>query len=228
MIGSVERFGRTLVVAPHPDDEVLGAGGTMARLADAGLDVHVAIVTEGKPPAYSAEHLRAIKAEATAAHRILGVSATHWLAQPAAGLGELPHGTLNAALRKIVVDLAPDTILIPFLGDIHLDHQRVFLSSLVAARPHQSDYPRLILAYETMSETNWNAPYVTPPFVPNVFVGIEDTIGRKLEAMAAFGSQVRQPPHERSLETLRALATLRGATVHRAAAEAFVLIRDVV
>lgn len=227
MVASMEQFGRTLVVAPHADDEVLGAGGTMARLAEAGVEVHVAVVTEGQPPAYSDEYMRSLKSEAAEAHRMLGVKGTHWLAQPAAQLGELAHGRLNAALRRIVVDLDPRTIMIPFLGDIHLDHQRVFLSSLVASRPHQADYPRLILAYETMSETNWNAPYITPSFVPNMFIDIEGTLDRKLEAMAAFSSQLRAAPHERSLESLRALATLRGATVHRGAAEAFIVIRNV-
>jgi LmbE family N-acetylglucosaminyl deacetylase len=79
-----------------------------------------------------------------------------------------------------------------------------------------------------LSETNWNAPYLTPSFVPNVFFDIEATLSRKVEAMRLFASQLREAPHERSLEALRALAVLRGAAVHRAAAEAFVLIRHVV
>ena len=79
-----------------------------------------------------------------------------------------------------------------------------------------------------MSETNWNAPYLTPGFLPNVFIDITDTLDLKLEAMRAYGSQLRASPHERSVEALKALATLRGATVHRPAAEAFVLVRDVI
>ena len=99
---------------------------------------------------------------------------------------------------------------------------------MVAARPHQAAYPGTILAYETLSETNWNAPYLSPAFVPNVFVDITDTLETKLEAMRMYKSQLRAFPHERSVEALRALATLRGATVHRPAAEAFVLVRHVV
>ncbi|MEJ1157410.1 PIG-L deacetylase family protein [Prosthecomicrobium sp. N25] len=227
MIASIQSLGRTLVIAPHPDDEILGCGGTMARLAEAGLPVYVAVVTEGRAPAFPPEQVARVKAEAARAHAHLGVRETLWLGQPAAQLSEHPHAALNAAIRKAVLDVAPDTLLIPHLGDIHIDHQLVFLSSLVAARPHQAEYPPRILAYETMSETNWNAPYLTPPFVPNVFVDIGAQLGRKLEAMALFESQVKQPPHERSVETLRALATLRGATVHRTAAEGFVLIRNV-
>ncbi len=228
MMAIAEEFGRTLVVAPHPDDEVLGAGGTMARLADAGAEVGVAIVTTGRPPQYSADSVATTRNEAKAAHAALGIAETFWLDQPAAQLAETPHGELNAALGKVIADFSPSTLLLPFLGDIHIDHTLVFLSSLVAARPNRPDYPRCILAYETLSETNWNAPYVTPGFIPNVFVDIADTLDRKLAAMQMFQSQLRQSPNERSVETLRALAVLRGSTVHCPAAEGFVQIRRVV
>jgi LmbE family N-acetylglucosaminyl deacetylase len=218
---------RALVIAPHPDDEVLGAGGTMARLAEGGLEVVVLVVTQGKPPAYPPQQVERVRAEAAEAHRHLGVARTVWLDFPAAGLAETPHGALNQAIGRVVAECDPQLMLVPFPGDIHVDHQRVFTSALVAARPHQAIYPATVLAYETMSETNWNAPYLTPAFVPNVFVDISDQLARKLGAMALFRSQVRPAPHERSLDSLRALATLRGATVHREAAEGFVLVRHV-
>jgi LmbE family N-acetylglucosaminyl deacetylase len=221
-------FGRTLVIAPHPDDEVLGVGGTIARLADAGNEVFVAVVTRGEPPAFTAEMTEGLRKEAALAHAELGVRKTFWLDQPAARLSEVPHGTLNAVIRKLVVDIDPDTLILPFVGDIHLDHQLSFLSGLVAARPHQQRYPATVLAYETMSETNWNAPYLSPSFVPNLFVDISGTLDRKLKAMQMFASQLRDFPHERSLEALKALAVVRGATVHLPAAEAFVIIRQVV
>lgn len=228
MSEGLKPFGRTLVIAPHPDDEVLGAGGTIARLADLDLDAFVAVVTSGRPPMFSAEAAKAVRAEATRAHAHLGVRETYWLDQPAAQLFETPHSTLNAAIGDVVRKVAPTTLLVPFIGDIHLDHQLVFQSSLVAARPHQPDYPRMVLAYETLSETNWNAPYLTPGFAPTLFVGIEDGIERKVEAMQMFESQMRTAPHERSVDAIRALATLRGATVHRPAAEAYVVVRNVV
>lgn len=224
-MGLFDDRGPVLIVAPHPDDEVLGAGGTMARLADAGAEVHVAIVTTGRAPRFSAEQAQTVRAEAEAAHRALGVTRTHYLDCPAAELGQMPHADLNAAIGGLVRAVDPVTIFAPHPGDIHLDHQLCFLSALVAARPHQSHYPRRVLAYETLSETNWNAPYLTPAFQPNLFVDIGATLDRKLEAFALFASQQREAPHERSVPSLRALATLRGATVHRAAAEAFVTVR---
>ncbi len=221
-------MGKTLVIAPHPDDEVLGAGGTIARLAAQGNEVYVAVVTWGNPPEFPAEKMVQVKSEAEKAHRILGVKETFWLGFPAAALSETAHSALNAGLFTLVQSLSPQTLLLPFIGDMHLDHQLTFTSSLVSARPHQQNFPKLLLAYETLSETNWNAPYLTPSFVPNVFIDIADHLEVKMEAIEVFKSQLRPPPHERSLETLRALATLRGATVMTTAAEAFVLVRHVI
>ena len=219
--------GPVLVIAPHPDDEVLGAGGTIARLTDAGIDVRILIVTRGQPPRFSEEQIAQVRDEAKAAHAILGVRDTIFLDHPAAELDQTAHAELNRSISTVMRDIDPATVFLPFVGDIHLDHQLVFQSSLVASRPHGPTHPRRLLCYETLSETNWNAPFLTPGFVPNLFVSIETTLERKLQAMSAFGSQTYDPPHERSLNALKALATLRGGTVHLHAAEAFVQLRQV-
>jgi LmbE family N-acetylglucosaminyl deacetylase len=216
-----------LVLAPHADDEILGVGGSMARWAREGHRVVVAVVTRGRPPLYSDAEEAACREEALAAHRLLGVAGTRFLDFPAAELDRLPHRELNEALSGLVRELDPGELYVPFLGDIHLDHQRVFHSALVAARPCQERFPRRVYAYETLSETNWNAPHLAPGFLPNHFVDVTATLDAKLEAMALFRSQLRPAPHERSLSALRALAILRGATVGLAAAEAFIAIRTV-
>jgi LmbE family N-acetylglucosaminyl deacetylase len=216
-----------LVLAPHPDDEVLGAGGSMARWAREGHRVHVAVVTRGRPPLYPEAGEARCRAEALAAHRILGVAETRFLDFPAAELDGNPHRELNQALDDLFRDLEPEALYLPFPGDVHLDHQRVFHSALVAARPCRPGCPRRVYAYETLSETNWNAAYLTPGFLPNHYVDVGATLDTKLEAMARYRSQLQEPPHERSLAALRALAVLRGATVGLAAAEAFVTIRTV-
>lgn len=225
MVDILHAEGPAVVVAPHPDDEILGAGGTIARLTDAKREVHVIVVTRGMEPDFPSELTETVRSEAQQAHEHLGVHTTHWLNFPAARLSDLPHKELNSTIGTLFQDIRPSAVFVPHLGDIHLDHQQVFMSSLVASRPHQAQYPATILAYETLSETNWNAPYLSPAFLPNMFVDITDTLERKLDAFALFASQVRQPPHERSVDNIRALASLRGATVHRPAAEAFVLIR---
>ena len=223
-----EGIERVLVVAPHPDDEVLGCGGTIARLTAQGARVDVVIATKGRIADFGAERVAAVEAEAGAAHARLGVAETHWLDFPAARLDGEPHAAMNQALGALVAALRPQLLFIPFVGDVHLDHQLVFLSSLVAARPRGTDSPAAIYAYETLSETNWNAPYLSPAFAPNIFVDISDFLAAKLDAFRLFRSQVQPFPHERSPEAIEALARLRGATVCKHAAEAFVLVRGVI
>lgn len=218
---------KILAIAPHPDDEVLGIGGTMARFASEGAEVYVAILTKGHPPDFDEEIVQNGRTEALAAHQILGVKETIFLSFPAARLDSVPHREVNGKLIELLQKVQPDILFIPFNGDIHLDHQMIFLSSLVAARPNSSYAPKVIYAYETLSETNWNAPYLTPNFVPNVFVDIAAYLETKMKAMQMYASQIKPFPHERSEESLRALATLRGSTVGCFAAEAFVLVRQV-
>lgn len=218
---------RILVVAPHPDDEVLGVGGTIARSVAAGHDVSVVIVTKGFPPVFDEEFIATGRREAKDAHAKLGVTDTVFLDFPAAALDSVEHREVNDRLAEVIHRIRPDVLYIPFNGDIHTDHQLIFQSCLVAARPNGGYTPRTIYAYETLSETNWNAPYLTPSFVPNVFVDISEHLDAKVGAMRAFASQIKLAPHERSAEALVALATLRGSTVSRRAAEAFVLIRDI-
>jgi LmbE family N-acetylglucosaminyl deacetylase len=223
----IDRIGTTLVLAPHPDDEVLGCGGVIARLTASGKPVDVAIVTRGMPPAYPAEQVEQVLAETKAAHALLGVRHTHFLDFPAAALDQVPRADLNAAVRKVMLDGQPDTIFVPFVGDIHIDHQLVFSAAMVASRPAGGFRPCRILAYETVSETNWDAPYLSPSFVPNIFISIDGHLEKKIEAFEKVASQVKDFPNERSVRALRALAELRGACVHVPAAEAFVLVREI-
>jgi LmbE family N-acetylglucosaminyl deacetylase len=218
---------RVAVVAPHPDDEVLGCGGTIARLARLGVEVHVVIVTRGQEPAFSAAAMDQVMAEAKQAHRSLGVTRTYCLNLPAAALDSLPAAEVNGRLGECLSDIGPDTLFVPFIGDIHLDHQIAFTSSLVWARPRSEKAPSRVYAYETLSETNWYAPGLTPAFVPDYFVDITDHLETKLKSFAMFRSQLKDFPDERSLKTIRALAALRGSMVFCAAAEAFKTIRQV-
>lgn len=218
---------RIAVVAPHADDEILGCGGTMARAARAGAEVHVVIVTRGQPPQFGEALVAQIRRETLASHAHIGVHQTHFMDFPAAALDQVPRADLNQKMATILTTIAPDILFIPFVGDIHVDHQIVFNAALVFARPRSTEGPSTVLAYETPSETNWLAPGMTPGFQPTSYVDITDTLDAKIEAFEIFASQVKQSPDERSIRAIRALAVMRGATVYRAAAEAFMLIRQI-
>ena len=219
---------RILVLAPHPDDELLGVGGTIARAVTEGDAVFVAILTKGYPPQYTEQFDAETRDQVLRAHESLGVKDTTMLSIPTASVDMVPQQEVNAELAKLFDQHHPDIIYIPFVGDIHRDHQLLSHSALVAARPPASSAPTTIYAYETLSETNWNAPYLTPGFHPNVFVDISNFLDAKLRAMDYVKTQLKEFPHERSLAALEALAKLRGASIHRLAAEAFVLIRQII
>ena len=217
-----------LVIAPHGDDEVLGVGGTIARFAQEGANVTVAVVTGGFPPDYTEEEEAGIRREAVRAHEMLKVGETVYWDFPAAKLDTVAHRDLNKKMGDLYQRLKPAYVFVPFLGDVHLDHQAAFQSAMVMCRPNGGHRPRSVLAYETVSETNWNAPPLTPGFLPNTYIDISDYLEVKLKAFEAYRSQLRSFPHERSLESLRALAMLRGSTVGFRAAEAFVALRNLI
>jgi LmbE family N-acetylglucosaminyl deacetylase len=213
------------VVAPHPDDEVLGCGGTIARLVAAGVNVQVVVLTRGKAPRFDEAWVETIRAETQKAHGLLGVAHTHFLDLPAAELDQMAQADVNAVLSSCLDEIAPDLLFVPFVGDIHVDHQIAFGAAMVWARPRSHSAPAAILAYETLSETNWLAPGITPAFTPNCYFDIESHIDRKVAAFECFESQVKPFPDERSAETIRAQAKMRGSTVHKNGAEAFMVVR---
>lgn len=215
-----------LVVAPHPDDEVLGVGGAILKHLESADAVHVVICTRGTEARFGAEQVERVQAEARKVHAFLGLTGSHYLDLPAAELDQVPAADINNALGEVFDSVKPDVVYIPHPGDLHHDHQIIFQAAMVCSRPTGEHFPKRILAYETVSETDWNAAPITPAFVPNVFIDITNVIDRKLEACALYESQIQPPPHQRSIEALRALSTTRGHAVGFAHVEAFTLIRE--
>jgi len=216
---------KALVIAPHPDDETLGAGGTIKKLADGGWLVDVLTVAAHMPPLYSKDVHEGTVREARAAHSILGVSGSTFLDNPALSLTTMPLAELNNVIHEEIARTTPDALLIPFY-DRHIDHRCVFDACMVAARPVGiGKHVKLVAAYETISETHWTAPGVEPLFAPTLFVDMTNQIDAKLDAMSKFESQLHPFPGPRSLEALKALATFRGSQSGHAYAEAFHVIR---
>ena len=217
-----------LVIAAHPDDEVLGCGGVMARHAAQGDEVHVLVATRGIPEIYAPESIEETRLELKAAHELLKVTETHFLDFPAPKLDMVPGHELADGIKNVIYRVRPETVYLPHGGDIHLDHRAVYMAALVAARP-ASDCPvRQLLCYETLSETEWAPTTGGGIFVPTVFVNITDYLEIKLQAMACYRTQLKEPPHSRSLDAIKSLATLRGATVGFFAGEAFALERRII
>jgi LmbE family N-acetylglucosaminyl deacetylase len=216
-----------LVIAPHPDDEVLGCGGIMKKYAEAGDHVYVLVVTRGTPKLYSDERIKNVRKEAVEAHQILGVAETIFLDFPAPELDTVPVADISRAITEIITKFNIHVVFLPHRGDIHQDHRIVFNAGLVACRPVGRYTVKEIYAYETLSETEWAAPFADDAFIPAKFVNISGQMDFKLQAMKCFKSQLKAFPNSRSLEAIEALAKFRGATVGFERAEAFMTIRTI-
>lgn len=218
---------RVLIVAAHPDDEILGMGGTIAWHADRGDAVRICCVTDGSSTQYAGdlEILRQKQREARKAAETLGVHDYVHLDLPDMRLDTLPHVDVNRVVERQIAEFQPDTVY-AVQADVNLDHRTVFESVAVATRPVPGQPVRRVLTYAPTSSTEWTPAPVTW-WRPNVFVDISATLERKLEAFRHYRSEWRDWPHPRNDRALRVHAEHWGTVVGRPAAEPFMLIRAV-
>jgi len=217
-----------LVIAPHPDDEVLGCGGTVARHNKKGDEVYLCVITKAYTPDWSEEFIENRPKEVARANEILGIKKTFFLDLPTVKLDTIPQKELIDLIYQCLSEVNPEIVYLPHWGDMNKDHRLVFEASIVALRPLRLEAISRILCYETLSETEWGVPLAESIFVPNVYVDIADTLDDKLKAMSAYPSELRDYPHPRSLEMLKVLAQKRGSEAGLTAAEAFMLVREII
>jgi N-acetylglucosamine malate deacetylase 1 len=216
---------RILVISPHPDDESLGLGGTILKSVSEGHDIFVLTVSGHLPPLYSKEDYDRTVKESYKAFEILGVKNSSFLEIPATMIGEQPIHELNNKIITVMKDYKPNIVYCPF-PDRHIDHQLIFQSSMVATRPVNVGLNiELVAAYETLSETHWNAPYIEPNFTPNMVINIDNHINNKLNALRCYKSQIDEESGPRSIKAVRALAEFRGTQSGFNFGEALYIIR---
>ena len=162
----MNQFKRAVIIAPHPDDETLGVGGTIKRFSDLGIKISILIVSGHLPPLYRKDSFEKTKKEAESAFKVLGVEDYSFLKIPATFLHQEDVGTLYGKISSFIIRRKPDVVFLPF-PDRHIDHRIVFDSGIVGCRPNKPYYPKQVLLYETLSETHWNVPGVEPYFQPD-------------------------------------------------------------
>lgn len=216
---------RVMIVAPHPDDETLGVGGTIAKYSAQGADIFVLIVSGHLPPLYSRKDYDKTVHEAQSAFKLLGVSQSEFLEIPATMINSKPLHKVNGRISKIINDFKPHIVFCPY-PDRHIDHRLIFDSVMVATRPVGVGRDiEILAAYETLSETHWNAPHIEPNFTPNWVVDITEQIDNKLDALSCYKSQISDFPGPRSIEAVEALAKFRGTQAGFGYGEGFHVIR---
>ena len=226
---------KVLIIAAHPDDEVLGCGGTIARHTDSGDKVHILIVAEGatsrqpqRNRIQANEELSALEEAAKTAGSILGAEGVELLDLPDNRLDSIDRLDLIKQIEDRINQHQPQVIYVHHAGDVNVDHRRLHEAVITACRPTPGQPVRRILSYEVASSSEWQPPGSAPTFTPNFFIDISSQWDRKREALLAYSSEMRAWPHSRSLEAVEHLARWRGAQVGVQAAEAFFLLRQVI
>ena len=220
----------TVIVAAHPDDEVLGCGGTIAKLAKVGVSVHVTFLADGVSSRHgqseSRTELVARRASAHAACELLRVESVSFGEFPDNRLDTIPLLDSVKVVEALIQKYQPSTVFTHHAGDVNIDHRRVHEAVVAACRPQSGHPVKRLLCFEVPSSTEWQLPNSAPPFVPNWFEDISDTLDQKLAALDAYSAELRDWPHPRSRQGVEHLVRWRGATVGMNAAEAFVLGRQ--
>jgi LmbE family N-acetylglucosaminyl deacetylase len=220
---------RVLVIAPHPDDETLGCGGTLLKHRAAGDSVSWLIMTRGHEPQWPAEVLGNKEGEIERVAAAYEFERIFRLDYPATLMDTLSQAEIIASVSQVVAEARPVSVYLNHAGDVHSDHRIVFDSVMSALKPFNSSRHGVnrILSYETLSSTEGAPPDHTHAFLPTVFSDITNFIDRKLEIMSLYRTETQPYPLPRANESIRALARFRGATVGVEYAEAFALIREV-
>lgn len=212
---------KILVIAPHPDDEILGCGGVMAKHIAHGDEVYVCIVTSSRVEKYRNMHTD----YARKVNAFIGVKDIFFFNYPTVELISVNNRDFTNSFNELVKNIQPEIVYIPFYGDMHTDHKMVSDAAMVALRPYSAPTVKAIFAYETLSETGWNYPNADKAFIPNTYEDISDFIDVKIHAMEMYETKITTPPHPRSAEGISVLAKYRGGTVGFDYAEAFMCIR---
>ena len=220
---------RILAIAPHPDDETLGCGGTLLKHKSRGDSISWLVVTRGHEPQWPAEVLEKKEGEISAVQDAFGFDKVFRANLPSIRLDTLPLGDVINAIGETISEAKPDIVYLNHSGDVHSDHRIVFEATMSVLKPFYSKKHgvRRVLSYEILSSTDAMPPSLARSFVPNVFSDVTEHISRKLEIMSLYESEMQPTPLPRSLESIRALARFRGASIAVEYAEAFMLVREV-
>lgn len=223
---------KILVFAAHPDDELLGLGGTIRRLVNEGKEVHAVILAEGltsrsKKRTDTAENeLKDLQNDARNAAKIVGYTSINFCNFPDNRMDSVDLLDVIKTVSQFVEKYEPDTIFTHHYGDLNIDHRITCEAVLTACRPVGVYKVKRIYAFETPSSTEWNFKY-TEAFHPNVYFDVTSTIEAKIQGMDCYRTESTQSPHPRSAESLRALGQYRGSNVGFEMAEAFELLREI-
>ena len=215
---------KVLIVAVHPDDETLGCGGTLLKHKANGDEIHWLICTETNP---AKNFYKVREKELVKVKDLYNFDSIENLQLKTMQVDEYSMSELIRKISKVINEVKPNIIYLPFKGDVHSDHRAIFEASYSCTKSFRYPFIKKIYMMETLSETEFAPSTKEDSFIPNVFVDISDFMDKKIEIMKHFESEMAQHPFPRSERSLKALATLRGATSGTEYAESFMLLKEI-
>jgi LmbE family N-acetylglucosaminyl deacetylase len=219
---------KALVVALHPDDETLGCGGTLLKHNTQGDEIHWMICTEVKEEdGFSSERVQRRNEEIDTVANLYQFDSVHRLGFSTMKVDQYTVSELVGKVSAVINQVQPTVLYLPFKSDVHSDHRVMFEAVYSCTKSFRYPFIKKIYMMETLSETDFALSTKEDSFVPNVFVDITDFFAKKLEIMQVFESEIGEHPFPRSLRSLEALATLRGATAGCEYAESFMLLKEI-
>jgi len=210
-----------LILAAHPDDEVLGMGGTIKKLSQKNHQIHLCVVTEGATAQYSDKKMIKVRKDACKkAAKILGIKTIDFLDFPDMKLNDISHLEVNKKIEKVISKYDPKVVYTTPKNDLNKDHQIVFESTLIASRPMSSSIKQ-ILSYEIPGITKY-------PFNPTIYENIDKQFSYKIKSLKEYKTEIEKFPHPRSITVLESLANYRGMESGFKKAESFELVKNLI
>lgn len=217
-----------LVVATHPDDETLGCGGTLFNHKNRGDRIHWLIVTEQPNSGSNSSFFEQKKSEIKKICAFYDFDSVNLLSIPTTKVDEVAKSKLIDKISKVFCEVKPSVIYLPFCHDVHSDHRCVFDAAYSFTKSFRFPFIKEVYMMETLSETEFSPAIAGHAFTPNVFVNITSFIGKKIEAIQIYKSEIQEHPFPRSIENIKALALHRGATAGVKFAESFMLVKSII
>ena len=215
---------KVLVIAVHPDDETLGCGGTLLKHKANGDEIYWLICTT-LPKNHSYYNTREEEIKKVAS--LYNFDGVYNLELETMRVDEYSMSDLIGKISKVINEIQPNILYLPFKGDVHSDHRKIFEASYSCTKSFRYPFIKKIYMIETLSETEFTPSTKEDSFIPNVFVDISEYMDKKIEIMKIYKSEMAEHPFPRSEKNLKALATLRGATAGCEYAESFMLLKEV-
>jgi N-acetylglucosamine malate deacetylase 1 len=215
---------KVLTIAVHPDDETLGCGGTLLKHKANNDEIHWLICTTiDKSHSYYETREKEIKKVSN----MYDFDSVHNLRLKTMQVDEYSMSELVGKISKVINEVKPNIIYLPFKGDVHSDHRKIFEAAYSCTKSFRYPFIKKIYMIETLSETEFAPSTKEDSFIPNSFIDISEYMDKKIEIMKIFESEIAEHPFPRSERNLRSLGTLRGASSGCEYAESFVLLKEI-